>query len=197
MQTRPHKVKSNMANRFIVLDLETNGIGSMHPPRQTITQFAWILFDENGTTLDYGNDVVSGATQVRKFYDNALGLDEINERGIPLQCAFDKMVIHIDERTTLYAHNADFDIGLIKYAGLQLPDVKIVCTMKNSIEFCKMPKTGLAAFRYPGGYKYPRLSELASKLKLKLDESKLHDALYDCEITKMCVLEGKKYYLFY
>ena len=184
-----------MCNKYIVLDLETNGIGSMHPPMQTITQFAWILFDEEGKTLDYGNDIVLGAMEVKAFYDNALSVDEINKNGIPLETAFSKMIVHIDKTTTLYAHNADFDVGLIKYAGLELPKVKIVCTMKKSINFCQIPKTGLVALKYPG-YKYPRLSELASKLKLKLDETKLHDALYDCEVTKMCVIEGKKINLF-
>lgn len=177
-------------NKFIVLDFETNGIGSMHPPKQTITQFAWILFDEHGATLDYSNDIVTGATQIKKIYDNAISLDEINEKGIPLRCAFEKMCVHIDKHTTLYAHNAYFDIGLIEHAGLVLPKVKIVCTMKNSIEFCKLPKTGFVALRYPG-YKYPKLSELASKLDLCIDETKLHDALYDCEITKMCVMKGR------
>ena len=58
-----------MAQKFIVLDMETNGIGSMNPPKQTITQFGWILFDELGNTLDTGNDIVLGATEVNRIFE--------------------------------------------------------------------------------------------------------------------------------
>jgi len=183
-----------MAQKFLVIDMETNGIGSMRPPQQTITQFGWILFDESGYTLEYGNDIVLGATEVNRIYDNSLTLEEINQKGIPLNQAFDKMCKNIDSKTIIYAHNADFDIGLLKYAKLPLPNSKIVCTMKNSIDFCKLPKTGYAK-RYPG-YKFPRLSELANKLNITIDDGNLHDALYDCKITKDCILKGKELGLF-
>jgi DNA polymerase III alpha subunit (gram-positive type) len=184
-----------MTQKFLVLDMETNGIGSMRPPQQTITQFGWILFDESGNTIESGNDIVLGAKVVNIIYDNSLTLEEINQKGIPLDQAFEKMRKMIDSNTTIFAHNADFDIGLLQYANLSLPNSKIVCTMKNSIEFCKLHKTGYAA-RYPG-YKFPRLSELANKLNINIDASNLHDALYDCKITKECVLKGREIGLFY
>jgi len=183
-----------MSEKFLVLDMETNAIGSMIPPQQTITQFGWILFDENGHTLQYANDVVLGATKINRVYENSLTLEEINQKGIPLKQAFKKMSKNIDSNTIIYAHNADFDIGLLKYANLPLPNSKIVCTMKSSIEFCKLPKTGYAS-RYPG-YKFPKLSELAHKLNIKINSDNLHDALYDCEVTKACVLKGRELKLF-
>jgi len=183
-----------MAQKFIVLDMETNGIGSMNPPKQTITQFGWILFDELGNTLDTGNDIVLGATEVNRIFENSLTLDEINQKGIPLEEAFNKMRSVIDDNTTIFAHNASFDIGLLEYAKLSLPNSKIICTMKNSINFCALPKTGYAA-KYPG-YKFPRLNELANKLNITVDTSNLHDALYDCKITKECVVQGMKLGLF-
>jgi len=38
-------------------------------------------------------------------------------------------------------------------------------------------------------YKWPRLNELAPKLGIEFDESKLHDSRYDVEITTQCFLE--------
>jgi len=178
----------------LVLDMETNGIGSMRPPQQTITQIGWILFDDQGNTKGSGNDIVMGATEVNRIYDNSLTLDEIIEFGIPLGEAFEKMSKVIDSDTTIYAHNADFDLGLLKYAKLSLPTSKIICTMKNGVDFCKLPKTGFAS-RHKG-YKWPKLSELANKLNIILENGKLHDALYDCEITKECVLKGKEIGIF-
>ena len=115
-----------MAQKFLVLDMETNGIGSMRPPQQTITQFGWILFDELGNTIQSGNDIILGATMINRIYDNSLTLEEINQKGIPLIQAFKKMCDNIDSNTIIYAHNADFDIGLLKYANLPLPNSKIV-----------------------------------------------------------------------
>jgi DNA polymerase III epsilon subunit-like protein len=74
-------------------------------------------------------------------------------------------------------------------------DEQIVCTMKCSTEFCKLQKHGYAAIKYPG-YKAPKLSELASALSIKTSDDRLHDASYDCEITKQCVIEGRKIGLF-
>lgn len=183
-----------MTQKLLVIDMETNAIGSMRPPQQTITQFGWILFDEKGNTLQQANNIVLGAKQINRVYANSLTLDEIKQKGIPLQNAFDNMCQYIDSETIIYAHNADFDIGLLKYAGLNLPEVKIVCTMKNSINFCRLPKTGHAA-KYPG-FKFPKLSELANKLDIEVNTNNLHDALYDCQVTKSCVIKGREIGLF-
>ena len=183
-----------MSQKFLVIDMETNAIGSMRPPQQTITQFGWILFDEYGNTIKEANDIVLGATKINRVYNNSLTLEEIKQKGVPLQDAFNNMCQYIDSETIIYAHNADFDIGLLKYAGLILPTVKIVCTMKNSINFCRLPKTGYAA-KYPG-FKFPKLSELANKLDIQVNNNCLHDALYDCQVTKSCVIKGKEIGLF-
>lgn len=173
--------------KYLVLDIETNGIGSFRPPTQQPTQLAWKLFDETGKTLKEGNDIVLGAKKVKKF-TNSLTLDEINEKGIPLKDAVEKMNNVIDSNTKIFAHNAEFDIGLLQYNGFNLSSSNIICTQKKSTNFCKLPKIGKAA--YYGGYKYPQLHELADKLNINIDENKLHDASYDCEVTKKCVLKG-------
>lgn len=184
-----------MAQKFLVLDMETNGIGSMNPPRQTITQFGWILFDKSGNTLEEGNDIVLGAKAVNLIFENSLTLEEIAEKGIPLEEAFAKMRQHIDNNTVIFAHNASFDIGLLKYANLDLPDnVRIICTMRGSINFCALAKKGYGS-KYPG-YKFPRLNELAEKLNVEVDTNNLHDALYDCKVTKDCVIRGMQVGLF-
>ena len=68
------------------------------------------------------------------------------------------------------------------------PSNPSICTMKLSTNYCKLPKLGPAS-RFPG-YKYPTLKELSNKLNIQSNESKFHDALYDCHITKECILKG-------
>ena len=72
----------------LVLDFETNGIGTFQPPTQTITQFAWILFDDNGNILKSENDIIKGAKKGRRFFENSLTLDDLNNKGIPLKDAY-------------------------------------------------------------------------------------------------------------
>ena len=98
----------------------------------------------------------------------------------------------------LVAHNADFDVNLLKRAllgtGLIFPTNKVICTMKTSVALCQLPKTGRAA-RY-GGYKWPTLSDLAHRLNVNVEYDQFHDALYDCGVTKECILRGQQRGLF-
>ena len=50
-----------------------------------------------------------------------------------------------------------------------------------------MPKKGAGAAY--GGYKWPRLSELANCVGIDVEEERLHDARYDIELTKKSFFE--------
>ena len=56
------------------------------------------------------------------------------------------------------------------------------CTMKNSIELCKIEKVGKDGEKY---YKYPTLSELYEKL-FNIIPKNTHDALIDNLICMRC-----------
>ena len=172
---------------YIVFDIETNGIGAFRPPTQTVTQLAFIKFDIDGNILQKYSSVVTGATEINdKIESVKITLEDIKEKGIDIKIAIGEFLKSIDKNTKLYAHNAEFDISIIKREclkhNLKLPNNKIICTMKSSTKYCKIKNNY--------GYKWPSLNELATKLGIKTDETKFHDALYDCDITKNCVIRG-------
>ena len=177
---------------YVVFDLETNGIGSFRPPTQTITQLAFIKFDENGTDIKQYCKILKGATDIIKHPSITISLDQIRNNGIEPMVAINEFINSIDDNTILCSHNFEFDSGLIKNAikntELSFPNNRHICTMKSSTNYCKLPKKGLSA-HYPG-YKYPSLEELANKLNISSEKGKFHDALYDCTITKQCIHEG-------
>ena len=184
---------------YIVFDLETNGIGSFRPPTQTITQIAFIKFNSDGEVLDQYSTVVKGATLVNSLIPAVkITMEQIRNEGVEPIVAYTRFLDAIDDDMIIYAHNADFDVNLLKRAlqefTMTFPNNKIICTMKNSSDYCKIPKTGYAA-RY-GGFKWPSLSELAARLEIENDNHNFHDALYDCQITKECILKGKEVGLF-
>ncbi|MBD23732.1 MAG: hypothetical protein CMG46_01795 [Candidatus Marinimicrobia bacterium] len=179
---------------YIVFDLETNGIGNFRPiPTQTITQLAYIKFNNKGDIIHQDSHIVKGATQINNSIPEVkVTIDDINNKGIPLEEAILKFFSIIDDEDILFSHNTDFDKGLINQAikgtDLYFPKNKLICTMKNSTNFCKLKKTGYASCY--SGYKWPALHELASILNVNVNNTMLHDALYDCLITKECVLKG-------
>ena len=183
---------SQSKNNFLVCDLETNGIGSFRPPTQIITQLAYIKFDTDTIIKQY-TAILTGASQVNKNVAAVkVTLKDIKDSGIEPLIAFNHFMEAIDENTIIVCHNTDFDIELLKRdfkaKGLVFPNNKVFCTMKNSTKFCKIPKSGSGA-KY-GGFKYPKLSELANTLGIPTSEDSLHDALYDCQITRNCFLKG-------
>ena len=183
---------------FLVLDIETNGIGGFRPPTQTITQLAFIKFKSDGTLIAQSCDIIKGATAVKSHPSVTISLEQIKNEGIDYKVAIHKLFSNIDSNTILVSHNFDFDTGLVKNCikddNLVFPTNKYICTMKSSINYCKLPKSGYGS-KYPG-FKFPSLIELATKLEIPMDPSKFHDALYDCEITKECLVAGLKKKIF-
>ena len=136
-------------------------------------------------------------------------MEEINKKGISkksLQTKLTKIFINNDKSNSivLVGHNIDFDFGCLcnfindeQFTKLFKKHKKI-CTMKSTTNFCKLS--------YPNSnnslnknsikkYKWPKLSELANKLEIKIDEDKFHDSKYDVEITKQCFVKLKDKYI--
>ena len=92
----------------------------------------------------------------------------------------------VKQAKVLVAHNIDFDSRVVGAellrAGLPdaLPRKKWRCTMKESVEFCRLPG------RY--GYKWPALSELHQKL-FGQPFTGAHDAAADCLACLRCFFE--------
>ena len=57
--------------------------------------------------------------------------------------------------------------------------------MKSSTNFCK-----IISFKKKE-YKWPKLSELAKKLDIEYDSTKLHNSEVDTDLLRECFLKGK------
>ncbi|MCB0370460.1 MAG: 3'-5' exonuclease, partial [Bdellovibrionales bacterium] len=82
----------------------------------------------------------------------------------------------------LICHNLSFDLAILQSELLRAQfsaelNIKMFCTMKSSVDYCKLPG------RY--GFKWPKLEELYDVcFSEKLENA--HDALVDVRATQRC-----------
>lgn len=124
--------------------------------------------------------------------------------------AFSKNIIHgYEHGYQLVGHNISFDLVIIKVELMRLiwnystqinkeqnnvfknclyclqhyPTLNIICTMKSSIDYCKLPST-----TNKKGYKWPKLLELHETM-FGCVPNNLHNSLYDILITLRCFVK--------
>lgn len=179
---------------YIFIDVETDGIGTFRPPRQHLTQLAFIKTDKKGNILQTYSKLIKGVTKLAQIPSVIFTLDQLNEHGIPLVKALNDLKKAMEDKPIFIAHNLSFDHSILvrdsKKVEIDLNIRHTFCTMLGSVDFCKIEKVGFGVY-YPG-YKWPRLSELASALGIKYDSTRLHDAEEDTRVLKECFFEGKK-----
>lgn len=175
---------------FIVLDIETNGVGTFRPGRQRPIQVSFIKCDYKGNIVQEYSQFVKGVRSILSpVCPKEWSLQYINKHGIDMDVIIKDIEDSIDANTTIVGHNIIFDIDCIVH---MIPSIKIsntptICTMKQSVNFCKMPKRGSGSAY--GGYKWPRLMELANCVGIDVEEERLHDARYDIELTMKSFFE--------
>jgi DNA polymerase III epsilon subunit-like protein len=107
--------------------------------------------------------------------------------GQGVESALQDFLAVLDQAEYLVAHNMSFDWPVLNAelarAGLQNPmgRKKLICTMKDTQDFCAIP----GAY---GGYKWPKLQELHSKL-FGTGFSDAHHAASDVAATAKCFWE--------
>ena len=96
--------------------------------------------------------------------------------------------MHLKNSDYIVAHNTDFDINVLRCEFLRnniedpfKEDLNIICTMKKSKDFCKLPSTY-------GNYKWPSLQELYFKL-FRVHFKEAHNAKFDVRATFKCFWE--------
>lgn len=165
------------------IDLETNGIGTFNPPTQIITQCSWITTTLSGNIVKKQDFVVLGATSIKEGLQNSLSLEEIKLKGKKPEYVLDILYSSILEQDYVISHNSDFDVGtLVKTKAPPFHFRNIICTMRETTNFCKIINVS-GNYRT---YKWPKLSELCTKLNIEVEDEKFHDSLYDCTILKDC-----------
>lgn len=171
--------------KYIILDIETNGIGTFKPPVQKPIEIAFRVLSCN---MELIYKYISFISPVKKInWGNEINcpytVEEINKKGIKLEIVVEKLNKILHSEVYIVGHNIMFDIGCINYhSKIKLKDCKYFDTMKRSINICTI-------FRSNGKeLKFPKLSELAEHFKIKYEYDKLHNAYYDVLITEKCLV---------
>ena len=110
----------------------------------------------------------------------------LQEKGISIRDALNKFNHWSDKSDLLVGHNVSFDKRMVMVEGLRnIIRINIhdtYCTMKNSIELCKIPRVGKNGETY---LKYPTLTELHIEL-FKTKPKNTHNALIDILLCMRC-----------
>ncbi|MBC6995158.1 3'-5' exonuclease [Neolewinella lacunae] len=178
---------------YLIFDTETTGLPkSWKAPMKdignwpSIVQLAWQLVDGEMNTLAAECFIIQTKVPISAAAAKMHGITQQRSlrEGKPLLEVLDQFTAAIVQADVLVAHNLDFDHKVLgsEYlrAGRKPPfgKKKMICTMKSSVDFCRLPG--------PYGYKWPTLEELHKKL-LGEGFSGAHHAGTDVEMTRRCL----------
>tara|TARA_Y100000389_G_C17470594_1_gene530216 strand:- start:8684 stop:9256 length:573 start_codon:yes stop_codon:yes gene_type:complete len=182
----------------LVFDTETNGAkkpnGTLDNSNQEIVQMSWILSYPNGKEVRK-NYIISGVSHINYSVPHDITVDMCKRQGIDFSIIIDEFMTDVKNAHVVIAHNFSFDSSVI-INTMRLKNIpslflenhfrkKRFCTMRKTSSICKLVgKTGKE--------KPPKLCELYYHYFGEEPNGKLHDALYDCEVTLACFKEYKK-----
>lgn len=181
---------------LLFIDTETTGLPKSRDgdlsdfdnwPR--LVQVAWILTDLSGKILSKRNFIVcpdgfkipEKSTAVHGITD-----DEARKSGVQIDFVLEKLQADLTKTLFVVGHNISFDSKVLAVEFLRAGRTNMmsllphICTMKTTIDFCKIPGTY--------GYKWPKLDDLHFKLFDAYVEN-AHDAMVDTMATMRCFFE--------
>lgn len=187
---------------LLFFDTETTGVprnynaplsDSANWPR--LVQIGWVEYEPDGQKIgDYqfivqpdGFEIPDSVVQIHHITSDVARLT-----GSPLKTVLCDFIKHAGAADTIIGHNIQYDICIVGAELLRckmapIGDVfngkKLVCTMKSSIDFCKLPGMG--------NYKWPKLNELYGAL-FHEEMGAAHNALVDIQNAAKCYFELKR-----
>ncbi len=198
--TNCKKKFASKAKYYLFFDIETTGLPrNKNAPYTDITnwprivQIAWLLCDDNGKILLSEEYIVKPEGFVIPFdAQNLHGIsnEKANSMGEDLSFVLNRFSKLIDRSKYLIAHNLDFDFNVVgaefirKGIDIRLNTINKICTMKSTVEYCKIPRGNY-------GFKWPSLMELYYTLFNTTFQEK-HDALHDVKICADCFFELRR-----
>ncbi|NCA86102.1 MAG: DNA polymerase III subunit alpha [Clostridia bacterium] len=183
---------------YLIFDTETTGRPRNYNAPLTdfdnwprMVQIAWQLHDYDGSLVEAksyiirpdGFDIPYNAEKI-----HGISTQMATTYGKPLQEVLDVFAATLQRCTHAAGHNISFDTNIAGAEFLRcgpdnpLANLTVADTMQLSTDYCKLPGGR------GGGYKYPSLSELHSKLfDAAFEEA--HNAVADVVATARCFLE--------
>ena len=190
--------------KVLVFDTETTGLptdrnASILDTKKWpyIVQLSYILYDTTTKTIISCSDNIIKVPDDVEISKESTSIHHItrdlcNEKGISIQEAIDKFNECLLKCNIVIGHNISFDkrmmmVECIRNKKTQYFTTKGVrkseyCTMKNTVDICKIPVINKDGEQY---FKYPKLSELHDNLFNVIPEG-LHNAMADVLICLRC-----------
>lgn len=178
----------------LILDLETTDLIKKENEKiiyPEVLQIAWALTTKKGIIIKKKSYIINTpklellkspplSEIVNIDYESAIKVS------VDLEIALEELLLDSKLSETVVAHNIDFDIKILEniyYKNYQYSPFKRlrkICTMKSSVDFCKIP--------HHYGYKYPKLSELYYTL-FGQSITNSHNAYVDVSHTLKCFVK--------
>jgi len=183
---------------YLFFDTETTGLPKNRDaplsdldnwPR--LVQIAWLKHNESGDRTEEKSYLIKPegfSIPEESIRVHGITTERALEEGADLETVLKEFVLAIEESKVLIAHNMSFDEKIMateflrKDISSRLFQIRSVCTMMASTEYCRIPG--------PYGYKWPALSELYQCLfDAKFKE--VHEAMADVRICAECFFQLK------
>lgn len=166
----------------MILDIETDG-------NDKIIQIGYFICNENDKRIKEKNIYIYNGHNVQDM-NKKIPLDIIKKFGISPRDAMCELMKDLILCSDVIGHNIKFDLGKIKKV-CKLNNVEYIQTF-NILDTMKSTSQYVKARASTGGIKEPTLKDLCNFLKIHINPSEQHDALYDVLKTYECYLELKR-----
>jgi DNA polymerase III epsilon subunit-like protein len=187
--------------KSIVFDTETTGLplkrdSSIYKTDEWpyIIQLSYIVYDHDSCKLVVSvNDYIaideSIIIQPQSFEKHGLDHSFLQKNGIPITESIMKFKSYMTDKYVIVGHNVSFDKRMLLVECIRhkihLNMKETFCTMKNSVELCKIETKNSKGETY---YKYPKLEELHYYL-FSHNMKNLHDASIDILVCLRCYVK--------
>ncbi len=184
---------------YLFFDTETTGLPRDWKAPVTdlnnwprMVQIAFLLYDNNGTRIAANDYIIKpdGFTIPHDASDiHGITTEKAIREGRALSSVLHEFNNLVNQVDYLVAHNISFDEKIVGAEFLRnsmqntIALKNRICTMERSTNFC--------AIDGPYGFKWPKLSELHSKL-FREDFEEAHNAAADILATAKCFWELKR-----
>ena len=180
---------------IIVMDVETNGLikqRGLTPNKNNldyfprIVQFSWGLYTEDGECKEMKDFIIKpdGWNMNGKEKFHGITQERALKEGVDIKDVLTEYKNDIDNHCLkLVCHNLNFDKTIVMSELIRLDlnvnDVESFCTMKNTINYCKLTPM------VRGEYKWASLEQLYYKM-FNEDIENAHNSKYDVINTAKC-----------